>query len=312
MRAIGDALGPAGEVVLVAGNHDHAIVGRLAGLARPPRGARRRSALDERVAPQYASWIAKRLAGWLAPASRRGRLPGPVAARRRLRDARPLPRRRTASIPTLERARRRARWRGWSARCRSTATPDDYEARARADVRLDPGERAARRAEPALGRRRLGDRRLARARAAPTAGAPLRRARAAGRLPRRRRRRQPRRARPAARRAQRRRRCAAPGSRAIGRGRAAGCGLDARRTSSSATRTAPACSTRDEPGEWRTPARHAACTTPAAGSSRRTSWAGCRAARARTGRAARSRSTTTGRRASSGCSATSPAERARR
>ena len=50
MRAIGDALGPAREVVIVAGNHDHALVARLAGLARSPRAPEPLS-LEERVAP---------------------------------------------------------------------------------------------------------------------------------------------------------------------------------------------------------------------------------------------------------------------
>ena len=68
MRAIGDALGASGEVVVVAGNHDHPIVAGWLDW----RGRREEPAplgLDERVAPHHASWIAKRLAGWLSPAS---------------------------------------------------------------------------------------------------------------------------------------------------------------------------------------------------------------------------------------------------
>jgi hypothetical protein len=75
MRAIGDALGPDGEVVIVAGNHDHAIVaGWLDWRGR--REDPEPLTLEERVAPQYASWIVKRLAGWLAPASVEVAYPG--------------------------------------------------------------------------------------------------------------------------------------------------------------------------------------------------------------------------------------------
>jgi len=68
MRAIGDALGPNGAVLLSAGNHDHAIAAgwldRRGRRATPgPLG------FEQRVAPSGASWIAKRLAGWLSPAT---------------------------------------------------------------------------------------------------------------------------------------------------------------------------------------------------------------------------------------------------
>jgi hypothetical protein len=67
MRAIGDALGPGREVVIVPGNHDHAIgAGWL-----DWRGRRQEPdplPLDGRVPADRASWIAKRLAGFLAPA----------------------------------------------------------------------------------------------------------------------------------------------------------------------------------------------------------------------------------------------------
>ena len=68
MRAIGDALGAGGEVVVLAGNHDHALVAGWLDW----RGRREDPTpltLEQHVAPQHASWIAKRLAGWLAPAS---------------------------------------------------------------------------------------------------------------------------------------------------------------------------------------------------------------------------------------------------
>jgi hypothetical protein len=68
MRAIGDALGDGGEVVLVPGNHDHAIgAGWLDWRAR--RDEPEPLALDARAGADRASWIAKRLAGWLSPAT---------------------------------------------------------------------------------------------------------------------------------------------------------------------------------------------------------------------------------------------------
>jgi len=68
MRAIGDALGPGGEVVILAGNHDHALVGGWLEW-RGRREVPAPLALEQHVAPHHGSWIAKRLAGWLAPAS---------------------------------------------------------------------------------------------------------------------------------------------------------------------------------------------------------------------------------------------------
>jgi hypothetical protein len=68
LRAIGDALGPEREVIIVPGNHDHAIgAGWLDWRGR--REAPDPLALDERVAADRASWIAKRLATFLAPAA---------------------------------------------------------------------------------------------------------------------------------------------------------------------------------------------------------------------------------------------------
>ena len=67
MRAIGAALDPDAEVVLVPGNHDHAIAaGWLDWRGR--RDEPGPLALEERVPAVRASWIAKRLAGFLAPA----------------------------------------------------------------------------------------------------------------------------------------------------------------------------------------------------------------------------------------------------
>jgi len=67
MRAIGDALGRGAHIVLVPGNHDHAIAaGWLDWRERreTPGGL----GLEERVAAGRASWIGKRLASWLSPA----------------------------------------------------------------------------------------------------------------------------------------------------------------------------------------------------------------------------------------------------
>ena len=65
---------------------------RLAGLARAPRGAGPAGARGARAGRQGV--VDRQAPGRLSrPRPPRGRLPGPLAARRRLRDARPLPRR---------------------------------------------------------------------------------------------------------------------------------------------------------------------------------------------------------------------------
>ena len=75
MRAIGDALGADGEVVIVAGNHDHALAaGWLDWRGR--RDVPEPLLLEQRIAPDHASWIGERLAGWLAPASVEVAYPG--------------------------------------------------------------------------------------------------------------------------------------------------------------------------------------------------------------------------------------------
>ena len=75
LRAIGDALGPQRDVVLVPGNHDHAIgAGWL-----DWRGRRQEPeplTLEERIPADRASWIAKRLASFLAPANVEVAYPG--------------------------------------------------------------------------------------------------------------------------------------------------------------------------------------------------------------------------------------------
>lgn len=126
MRAIGDALGAGGEVVIVSGNHDHAVAaGWLDWRGR--RDEPEPLSLDERVAPQYASWIAKRLAGWLAPASVQLAYPGlwlrddVYATHGHYLDVH-------CAIPTLEVLTARAIARVVGAVPERAATPDDYEA----------------------------------------------------------------------------------------------------------------------------------------------------------------------------------------
>jgi hypothetical protein len=125
MRAIGDALGPEGEVVILAGNHDHAIAaGWLDWRGR--RDAPEPLELEQRVAPQYASWIAKRLAGWLAPASVEVAYPGiwlrddVFATHGHYLDVH-------CTIPTLEVLAARAMER-MVGTLPAAPTPDDYEA----------------------------------------------------------------------------------------------------------------------------------------------------------------------------------------
>jgi hypothetical protein len=125
MRAIGDALGDGGEVVLVPGNHDYAIgAGWLDWRAR--RDVPDPLALDERVGAERASWIAKRLASWLSPATVELAYPGlwlrddVYATHGHYLDAH-------IAMPTLERLSI-----GVLARLvggvPDPATPDDYEA----------------------------------------------------------------------------------------------------------------------------------------------------------------------------------------
>ncbi len=68
MRAIGDALGPGREVVIVPGNHDHAIAAGWLD-RRGRRQAPDRLVLDECLPAERASWIAERLGRFLAPAN---------------------------------------------------------------------------------------------------------------------------------------------------------------------------------------------------------------------------------------------------
>jgi hypothetical protein len=125
LRAIGDALGPAGEVVIVPGNHDHAIgAGWL-----DWRGRREEPdplALDERVPAERASWIGKRLATFLAPAEVAVAYPGlwlrddVYATHGHYLDLHFV-------VPTIERLAAGAMARMVGA-VPDPATPDDYEA----------------------------------------------------------------------------------------------------------------------------------------------------------------------------------------
>jgi hypothetical protein len=125
MRAVADALGPGATVTILAGNHDHALVaGWLDWRGRRELPAPLR--LDEREAPQRASWIAKRLAGWLAPASVEMAYPGVwlrddvYAMHGHYLDVH-------CEIPTLEVLGARA-MRQVVGAIPAQATPEDYEA----------------------------------------------------------------------------------------------------------------------------------------------------------------------------------------
>ncbi|HEX8157280.1 MAG TPA: hypothetical protein VF526_07825, partial [Solirubrobacteraceae bacterium] len=125
MRAIGDALAPASEIVLVPGNHDHAIAAGWLDW----RGSRQEPdplGLEERIAPDRSSWIAKRLAGWLGSARVELAYPGlwlrddVYACHGHYLDAH-------VAIPTLERLAAGVMGR-MVAPIPDPATPDDYEA----------------------------------------------------------------------------------------------------------------------------------------------------------------------------------------
>ena len=117
---------PGAEVVLVPGNHDHAIAAGWLDW----RGRREEPgplALDERVSAGKASWIAKRLAGFLAPARVEIAYPGVwlrddvYAIHGHYLDVHLV-------VPTLERLAAGAMGR-FVGPLADPATPDDYEAR---------------------------------------------------------------------------------------------------------------------------------------------------------------------------------------
>jgi calcineurin-like phosphoesterase family protein len=124
LRAIGGALGRGREIVLVPGNHDHAIAAGWLdwrGRREPPAAL----GLEERVGAGRASWIAKRLAAFLAPADVEIAYPGlwlrddVYATHGHYADVHLL-------VPTLERLAAGAMARLVGA-IPDPATPDDYE-----------------------------------------------------------------------------------------------------------------------------------------------------------------------------------------
>lgn len=124
LRAIGDALGAGREVVVVPGNHDHAIAaGWLDWRGRREEPAP--LALDERVALDRASWIGKRMGAFLGPAAAELAYPGlwlrddVYATHGHYADAH-------LTVPTLERLAAGAMARMVGA-IPDPASPDDYE-----------------------------------------------------------------------------------------------------------------------------------------------------------------------------------------
>lgn len=124
LRAIGDALGPGRDVVIVPGNHDHAIAaGWLDWRGR--RQAPDPLALDERISADRASWIGKRLGTFLAPANVEVAYPGlwlrddVYAMHGHYADVH-------LNVPTLERLAAGVMTRMVGA-IPDPATPDDYE-----------------------------------------------------------------------------------------------------------------------------------------------------------------------------------------
>ena len=122
----GEALGPGGELVLVAGNHDHGLVAGWidARLEAEPTGF---LGLEQRIEPERASPLAGRLAEAAAPARMSVAYPGVwlredvYAIHGHYSDLH-------TTVPTFERLATGAMAR-WVVRLPETgATPDDYEA----------------------------------------------------------------------------------------------------------------------------------------------------------------------------------------
>ncbi len=125
LRAIGDAMGAGRQIVLVPGNHDHAIAAGWLDW-RERRDVPGPLALEERIRPDRASWIANRMATWLGPADVEVAYPGlwlrddVYATHGHYLDAHVV-------IPTIERLAIGALAR-MSGPIPDPATPDDYEA----------------------------------------------------------------------------------------------------------------------------------------------------------------------------------------
>ena len=156
LKAIGEALGPDGEVVLVPGNHDFRLIAPW--LDWRSRNGPEPLGLQERAGPK-ASIGTRAIGRMLQPASLDVVYPGIWLRRRRLRHPRPLPRPPRDGPELRAPRRRRARARAGRAR-RRAAAPDDYEVGARADVRAARRHRRPR-------RRRASRRRRPRPRPAP-------------------------------------------------------------------------------------------------------------------------------------------------
>ena len=137
LREIGSALGAGREVVIVAGNHDHHLVApwfdRRYRLSDPGATWSRVDGRLERALDAITAVARRRLGS--------GRLPGRMAARRRLRDARPLPRP-SHDGPGVRADRRRGDGPGRRASSGWPASGRGLRGRALADVRLDPRDRA--------------------------------------------------------------------------------------------------------------------------------------------------------------------------
>jgi len=138
-----------GEIVLVAGNHDHQLI--VPWLERRSRSRRpRRLGLEQRVAPARASWATGRIAGWLGEERSVVAYPGlwlrddVYATHGHLGDL-------YSTIPTFERLGVAATERVVGAELPERATVDDFLARLEpvyawvdAMARHAPGGRAAR------------------------------------------------------------------------------------------------------------------------------------------------------------------------
>ena len=154
LRAMGAALGPGAEVVLAPGNHDHAIgAGWLDWRGRRedpgPLG------VDERVPARHASWIARRIEGWLSRATVTVAYPGlwlredVYATHGHYLDVH-------LTVPSFERLAAGVMGR-LAGRVPDPAAPDDYEAQlaplyawVHAGAQRSAGGRAAGAAAPAV------------------------------------------------------------------------------------------------------------------------------------------------------------------
>lgn len=126
LRAAGEVLGPDGEIVVTAGNHDHLLLGgwlqeRLLGHPQEPMG------LEHRIAPEQAGPLGAALAGAAGPARLELAYPGVwlredvYAFHGHYADLH-------TTVPTIERLAAGAMRRWLSPVPEHGAGPDDYEA----------------------------------------------------------------------------------------------------------------------------------------------------------------------------------------